>query len=81
MTLRVVLAMAFLIVCNANSWAAKLPRGDFGGKALSCLRVDGDMHLEGIIGIDLAMERHLELLLNALEMNSVLSKSNLAKLL
>ena len=55
MTLRVVLAMAFLIVCNANSWAGKIPRGDFGGKALSCLRVDPVKQLEkyeSILGID-----------------------------
>jgi hypothetical protein len=45
--------MTFLVVCNANSSQAEIPMGeDFGGKALSCLRVKPFPQHEYILGID-----------------------------
>ena len=55
MTLRSVLAITFLVFCNANSLQAALPKGDFGGKTLSCLRMDESTlweNYENIVGID-----------------------------
>ncbi len=52
MTLKFVLAMTFLVVCNANSLQAEIPKGDFGGKTLSCLRVVPFLPYSNIAGID-----------------------------